>query len=127
MRPLRDARTWLAALLFWLGLLWWLSSRPGVPGPELLPHLDKLAHFGYFAGGAFLFAGWQARKRGLATVGPGLVAVTVIFGSLVGVIDEWHQLSTPGRSGGDLWDWAADTVGSLAGALALKAAHPRLR
>lgn len=123
----RDPRVWLAALLVWLGTLWWLSSRPGGGGPDLFPHFDKAAHFGYFAGGAFLFAGWQVRKSGRASVSPPLVALTVAFVSLIGIIDEWHQLHTPGRSGGDPWDWLADTLGALAGALVLKAAHARMR
>lgn len=127
MSRLRDPRAWLVALLAWFGVLWWLSSRPGGGGPDLFPHFDKVAHFGYFAGGAFLFAGWQAMRRRDSSVSARLVWISVAFIALVGAIDEWHQLHTPGRSGGDPWDWLADTLGALAGAWMLKSAHPRLR
>jgi VanZ family protein len=34
----------------------------------------------------------------------------------VGGLDEWHQTFTPGRSGGDVWDWLADMTGGFIGA-----------
>lgn len=38
------------------------------------------------------------------------------MGGLVGIIDEYHQTFTPGRTGNDLGDWIADILGSIAGA-----------
>ena len=127
MRLPRHPRVWLAGLLAWLGLLWWLSSRTGLPGPDLFPHFDKVAHFTYFAGGAFLFGGWQARKLGVSRISGRLILLTIVFISVVGIIDEWHQLHTPGRSGGDVWDWLADTLGAICGAFVLKSVHPQPR
>ena len=122
---LSHPRPWFAGLLVWMGALWWLSSRSGVPGPDLIPHFDKVLHFGYFALGSFLFSGWQARKLGLRRIPGRLIALAVAFGALVGAVDEWHQLHTPGRSGGDVGDWVADVLGAAAGALALRAAYSR--
>jgi VanZ family protein len=42
---------------------------------------------------------------------------TVLFCSLIGVSDEWHQSFVPGRSGNDVWDWTADTIGGLLAAM----------
>ena len=88
MRLPRHPRVWLAGLLAWLGLLWWLSSRQGLPGPDLIPHFDKVAHFTYFAGGAFLFGGWQVRKPGFSRISGRLMLLTIVFISVVGIIDE---------------------------------------
>ena len=33
------------------------------------------------------------------------------------LLDEFHQLFTPGRSGGDVGDWIADTFGAFCGVL----------
>jgi VanZ family protein len=36
---------------------------------------------------------------------------------LIGAVDEFHQLQTPGRSGGDGLDWLADSAGGFLGAV----------
>jgi VanZ family protein len=41
-------------------------------------------------------------------------------------IDETWQTSTPGRMGGDLYDWIADFLGAIAGALFTLRTHARL-
>jgi VanZ family protein len=43
--------------------------------------------------------------------------ITIVAISAFGALDEYHQLSTPGRSGGDLGDWTADTLGAMVGVL----------
>jgi VanZ family protein len=94
--------------------------------PLPIPHFDKLEHFGYFLIGGFLLSG------GIFTANPErsswkrIVWTTVIAIAAIGCIDEWHQCFTPGRSGGDPWDWLADLLGGTAGALVLKAVHERL-
>ena len=77
---------------------------------------DKVAHFGAYAVGAVLLAvafrwntEWPRRR---------IVLVSIAAISLYGATDEWHQLYTPHRSGGDLADWTADALGSIAGAAA---------
>ena len=59
------------------------------------------------------------RRAGLAHGKWLALAVTVLFCTLVGVFDEWHQLHVPGRSGGDVGDWLADTLGGVFGTLAV--------
>lgn len=115
-----------AGLVVWFAVLWLLSSQPGEGGPEfILPVSDKVLHFGYFFGGGGLMAGVLARmfreRRIVYLVGVMLLAA-------VGMSDEWHQLSTPGRSGGDVFDWLADVSGAACGMAAwLKLRAFRLR
>ncbi len=108
----------LAGVLFglwWIGL-WILSSLPGedIQLPPF-PGADKLAHFLYFAVGGCLFAWLLARVlswRGWKLVGTVLLGMT-----LIGALDEFHQLQTPGRSGADGFDWMADAAGGFLGAV----------
>ena len=112
-------KAWILAWPVWFVTLWLLSS--GTPTPEnvpKIPYLDKIAHFGFFFGGGGLLCGWlrhQFKKlNALQCIG-----ITTLVGSLVGVIDEYHQTFTPGRSGNDIGDWTADTLGSLTGAIVM--------
>lgn len=109
---------YLCLLVVWAVTLWFLSAGNPAPknGPEI-PHLDKLAHFLYFSAGGVLLAACglllmpvlrQQRWRLFWCV-TALVAV-------IGRLDEYHQTFTPGRSGNDMGDWAADILGGGAGA-----------
>lgn len=124
---LRQPALWFAALLIWTGTLWLLSSHPGRPHELPVPHLDKVAHFSYFFSGGILFAGWKRSLHPEAPQWRGIITATIIAMALVGILDEWHQCFTPGRSGADPWDWLADLLGGAAGALAAKSAHHRLQ
>lgn len=44
-----------------------------------------------------------------------LLAMALLAG--FGAMDEAAQLLTPGRTGGDVYDWIADLLGAAAGAL----------
>ncbi len=115
---MRSPVRWFLWLAFagWAGTLYFLSSQSTYPvAIPRFPHVDKVLHFSYFAvGGAILgFAvaltfPWTARVRN------GL-ALLVLVG--VGLLDEWHQTCTPSRSGNDLWDFTADSLGALTGIL----------
>jgi VanZ family protein len=94
-------------------LLCIFSSIPGHRlGRMPFDWFDKLEHAGFFFLGSSLMGAWLLatgrwpRKWWLL---PSLAAV-------VGLIDEAHQLMTPGRSGMDAGDWLADVLG---GTLAL--------
>jgi VanZ family protein len=65
---------------------------------------DKLAHFTYFATIAVLLAHGCGEKR---------LWLPLILVPMIGALDEWHQMSVPGRYG-SVWDWSADLAGSLA-------------
>jgi VanZ family protein len=108
----------LAGVLFglwWIGL-WILSSLPG-EDVQLPPFAgaDKLAHFLYFAVGGCLFAWLLARVLGWR--GWKLAGTVLVGMMLIGALDEFHQLQTPGRSGADGSDWMADATGGFLGAV----------
>jgi VanZ family protein len=119
---------WLAAFLVWFAVLWTLSSFPG-PGDEIpaIPHIDKVAHFGFFFGGSGLLCAWLYRRAPDSPRWPRLIATAVVVIALVGWLDEVHQSFTPGRSGNDLYDWIADVLGAFSGAFVFKAVHRRVK
>jgi hypothetical protein len=101
----------------WAATIFVLSS---VSGDKLQPVMlnvwgwDKILHATAFAAGGALVC-WAIRfstRFGWATVL--VLAVAVV--SVYGMSDEWHQTYTPHRSGRDLGDWLADTVGACIGA-----------
>jgi VanZ family protein len=76
---------------------------------------DKAAHFSAFLAGAVNLAlalcwstGWSWKR---------VVVVTATALCVFGAVDEIHQLYTPNRFGADVFDWSADTLGALTGAL----------
>ena len=96
-------------LILYCTFIYWLSDQPSLPTPMLFPHQDKLFH----AGAYFVMAGFALRAFRYHTVSlPKLVINSLIFCSLYGMSDEWHQSFVPGRMS-DVADWAADTVGAM--------------
>ena len=118
---------WLAVGI-WVAGITCLSS---IGGKELDPYMlpvpnwDKVCHLLAFAAGSGTLALALRRTAGLSWKGI-LVAATVAI-SLFGAVDEWHQLYTPGRSGADVGDWTADTVGAALGAGVLLFVYARFQ
>ena len=111
----------VAAVVVWLVTLWIMSSLPAKDFPETgIPFADKIVHVGYFFLGGFLASGtlsllgWRGRH---------LFFATILLVAVIGAVDEWHQLYTPGRSGGDIGDWTADLTGGALGVLTLIVFH----
>jgi VanZ family protein len=115
-RFLSTPMLWRVLTLIWFGVLWWLSSQSFLPKPGDFEGADKWEHITFFAiGGTCFLLGLRlaGRARSFGTA----LGLTLAFCALIGVVDEWHQLYTPGRSGGDVWDWTADVTGGLVGTL----------
>jgi VanZ family protein len=112
--PSRPA-AYLCLFTLWLVTLCFLSaSSPTIESTEIIPHLDKLLHFGYFSlGGGFLAAHCGLRWPGLSQ--GRLLLMVVIVCTIIGRLDEYHQGFVPGRSGNDRGDWLADTLGAVCG------------
>lgn len=127
--PLRRPATWWIGLAAWYGTLFILSSMASTDGPSVeIPHLDKAVHFTYFAAGGFAFG--MAMILGASNArwsrGGRLLAASALVFLVLGAIDEYHQTWTPGRSGNDPGDLAADVLGAVAGtALARRLAGAR--
>ena len=128
-RALVSPRLWLFCVILWASALFMLSSLPAVPradGPEI-PHLDKVMHFVYFMGGAFLFTTHLLLKHG-STARPAVrILCPILIFAIVGALDEYHQTFTEGRSGNDPFDWLADVLGAATGAFIANRLHPQLR
>ncbi len=99
---------WGAALA-WAGLIFYLSSRPSLPGPSI-PFADKIFHAAEFGIltlllGRAIAATYPAHSARKAWKSALLLAV------LYAVSDEIHQAFVPGRTC-DILDAAADLAGA---------------
>ena len=105
---MEDVKRWLPVVLY-AALIFVGSSIPGDAINSKLTIHDKLIHASEYAGLAFLLArAFGVRRWWLA----------IVAGALYGVSDEFHQTFTRNRSGNDLGDITADTIGSVIGAAA---------
>lgn len=105
----------LILLAFYCLFIYWLSDQPKLPMPELFSTQDKLLH----AGAYFIMEllAWRSFKHVYGM--PMQVALfSVIFCSLYGVSDEWHQSFVIGRTPA-VSDWLADTIGAALAAFLL--------
>jgi VanZ family protein len=114
-RFLSSPAFWRVLVILWAAVLYWLSSQSSLPKPASFDGVDKLEHTAYFAIGGVCFL-LSLRLAGFARTTTVAIILTVLFCAIVGALDEWHQTFTPGRSGGDVWDWTADTLGGFVGA-----------
>ena len=99
-------------VLLWAGLIFYLSSQPGIDVPLLFPGQDKLFHATTYGVLGFLVAGSMRPRHGGLDTGQ-LISAAVIV-ALYGLSDEFHQSFVPGRSA-DIFDVLADISGGLAG------------
>jgi VanZ family protein len=124
-RRLLATALWFA-LVVWAGGILWLSSL----SPDKLPSAafltwDKLNHFGAFAVGGWLAASALRTCRPEARAFSSM-ATAIVLVAAFGAFDETIQLLTPGRTGADFYDWIADFLGAVAGALFSLLTHARL-
>jgi len=115
---------WWVLFVLWISGVILLSTIRGDMIPKLpIPNrifgigMDKIFHFGLFTTGGILLSG--ALRISFAWRWRTILLVTIICLSLFGMSDEFHQLYTPKRSGADIGDWLADTLGSTFGAFLL--------
>lgn len=123
-RLLRHPVLWLGGFAAWFGILWKLSSKVQHFPPGLdFRFSDKLIHFGYFFGGAGLFAAFLYRRNPEAPDWKRIFGLTVLVVGLTGALDEFHQSHVPGRSGNDPADFTADFLGACAGVWVFRKCH----
>jgi VanZ family protein len=117
MAPLRRADLWLPPMLL-MGLIFFFSAQPSLDSG--LGFIDtvgrKVVHFGEYALLCFLW--WRLLRTGLPDRRAALVAF--LISSLYAATDELHQSFVDGRHGTPV-DWAIDTAGAAAAALAATA------
>jgi len=101
----------LSALLLYCLFIYWLSDQQSLPSPTWwgLEFQDKINH----AGAYFIMATFAWRSfRHIGTLPIVLALISILFCSLYGASDEWHQSFVEGRSS-DVMDWLADTSGAV--------------
>lgn len=115
MRPSRRLARYWAPLLLWMGLIFWLSSRPASDLPKVsVPGADKVVHFVEFGGLGVLL------QRALLFGGPGMsvgsaAAVAIAGAAAYGVSDELHQSLAPEKQRhASVGDVVADVLGATA-------------
>lgn len=103
---------WSVLLLAYCVLIFWLSSQPMLPMPDLgLEWQDKVVHASAYALMALLF--WRTGRTSVKEEflsRPVLALCTLLFCVLYGASDEWHQSFVAGRDA-SLYDWMADVIG----------------
>ncbi|MDA0293028.1 MAG: VanZ family protein [Verrucomicrobia bacterium] len=124
----------LLAGLLWCVLLGWAAgilSFSSINGEDLpsalfaLTFADKFIHFFAFAlGGWLATAALRVSFPHLRLARALLIGIALV--AAFGAIDETWQNFTPGRLGGNLYDWIADFLGAIAGALLTLRTHARL-
>jgi VanZ family protein len=117
-------RLWLPALV-WMGLIFFLSAQPTLPGFHerwLNKLLSNGGHFGVYAVLALLC--WRITRRGRWD-GRVALAIAFVCAVLYGLSDECHQSFVPGRDP-DVLDLAVDALGAAV-ALVLAAAVSNVR
>jgi VanZ family protein len=117
MTLLRRPDLWLPPLLL-MGLIYFFSAQPSLDSG--LGWIDtvgrKLIHFGEYALLCFLW--WRLFRTAMPDRRAAVVALLV--SSLYAVTDELHQSFVDGRHGTPV-DWAIDTAGAAATAIAVSA------
>lgn len=106
----------LLLALLWAGGIWWESSRAlsGIPGGAFWGFLGNSFHFVMFGVLAILLA---ETLRGDGGLTQRRLLIVLVLVALYGVVDEVHQLYTPGRSC-DAGDVCVDVLGGV-GCIAL--------
>jgi VanZ family protein len=105
--------SWLPPLIY-MAVIFGFSAQSN-PLPEITNTVwDKLLHTTEYAGLALLVC--RALRRERLHLAAAIVAA-VIFTSVYGATDEFHQWFVPGRDS-DWHDWVADTLGAAVGASA---------
>lgn len=101
-----------AAVLSYMGVIFYLSHQPSLPIPMRFPFQDKAMHLtAYFILGVLLAHGvypGSHKKR---------FALAFAIAALYGISDEIHQMFVPGRDA-SVFDWFADICGAWLGAFA---------
>jgi VanZ family protein len=93
----------------WMLLVFFLSSRPDVPAPELFRHQDKVFHLLLFGVLGLLLA-FSFTPPAVATWRRVFLVTALV--TAYGITDEMHQLFVPGREA-SVGDVLADAFGGF--------------
>ncbi len=97
------------SLFLYCSLIFWLSSQETLPAPHWFSFEDKFHHAAAYA--VMAYFAWRSFRHSINNKPIILALVTLIFCSLYGLSDEWHQSFVVGRYS-SVGDWIADTTGA---------------
>lgn len=106
---LKKILKWIPAFII-LCISWYLSCQSKIENMPNFRFSDKVCHCICFAGFSFFVSfacNLFTKKR---------IWIPVLIVGVYGLIDEYHQHFTPGRSV-SLFDWYADLAGAIIGAV----------
>lgn len=106
---------WVALICWAIGILWLSSLTPKELPQAAFLLSDKINHFLAFAAGGWLAAS-ALRVSFPRSKTTHLILTAIALLAVFGALDETFQEFTPGRQGGDPYDWLADFFGAAAGA-----------
>jgi VanZ family protein len=118
MKVIRQALLYWMPVVAYIVIITYFSSVPErkLPLPFLSQGMDKVCHIVEYMGLGLLFSrAWLLSRSESAGSHRGVFIATAVFAVAVGISDEWHQSSVPGRTF-SIWDAFADILGSLSGA-----------
>jgi len=95
-------------LAAYCSLIFYLSHQSTLPMPMGFPHQDKLVHATAY--GVMAVLAWRSFVH-MNQTKRSILCFTLLFCSLYGVSDEFHQSFIVGRDA-DVLDWLADTLGA---------------
>jgi VanZ family protein len=128
-RFLESSRFWFALTCLWAGIVFVLSSLEAVAistidvGPF---EIDRVLHTMMFiVGGLFLTTALHLRSP--ETSWKRTLTLSVALLILYGITDEFHQSFVKNRSGNDLGDLLADTIGAVLGAIITRITYGKHR
>lgn len=95
--------------------IWLLSSQSTLPQIKGILGFDKFQHLFAYMVLAGTIGLWPSLKQWKTRQ---VLTFLVVMGiaSVYGLIDEIHQSFVPGRNA-NVWDWLADTIGAILGAV----------
>jgi VanZ family protein len=108
-------------LIFYCGLIYWLSAQSELPGTDLFENDDKLKHFIAYA--IMAVCAWRVLRHFMQRK---ILLLIFSFGfcSLYGLSDEWHQSFVMGRTPSSM-DWLADSFGGFFASIACYRHHKK--
>jgi len=97
-------------LILWTIIMLTLSSLPDFQAPELFPkYSDKIVHLIEYMIWGILFLLMLKQEDRIQNVWRALF-IMLIFGVILGILDEFHQMFVSGRNA-DIIDLIADSAG----------------
>lgn len=106
--------------LLWLVIIFVESSISSTEYPKIeIWSADKILHIGVFGLLTVLCYISLIHQRKYPLLLKHALIISLIFASLYGLSDEFHQYFVPNRDC-DFWDWLADAAGAVLGILLIK-------